>query len=48
MSEIVFYSVEELKAYLNTVKEDTAVKITIDIGEGDADGEEAVSGSAEP
>ena len=48
MSEIIFYSVEELKAYLNTVKEDTAVKITIDIGEGDADGEDAVCGPAEP
>ena len=48
MSEIIFYSVEELKAYLNTVKEVTTVKITIDIGEGDADGEDAVCGPAEP
>ena len=30
MEEMVFYSIEELKKYLNTVAEDVSVKITVD------------------
>lgn len=45
MNELVFHSVEELKAYLRSVPEDVIVKITVEEGsdtDGKTDGSHAV------
>lgn len=45
MNELVFHSIEELKAYLRTVPEDVILKITVEEGsdtDGKADGSYAV------